>query len=356
MLLLLALAFQQPSIPQKQLTETFRIAETGTAEPWVMIGGVTRLPSGDLLIPDYRAGTLYRFDASGHPKGQIGRNGDGPGEFRSPTWIGSRGDSIWVYDQMQRRITLLNSQGQHARSLTLRSYGAGATLASDGSILWLSSISFGGPGEEQQPTFIARYSSDGTHSDTLLRVVLGYRPFTVQQGTGSIVGQQRLDDNPLLTLARDGTGWLRVERRTDGPAEFTVTRFGLDGKSRWSRRIPYTPRPVPRAFVDSMVNGWVHPLQAGAPRLPEADVRAALFVPTRFPPVTFAGLGTDGRVWVRREMDANRVTVLDGGTGAPLFEVALPAGSRFAGGDGDRLWAVLKDADDVETLVQYRIQ
>ncbi len=170
------------------------------------------------------------------------------------------------------------------------------------------------------------------------------------------VGAQVLDDATMIQLLDDGSGWLRVERQTEGAAEIGVTRYGTDGRARWTRRLPYQPRPVPRILVDSLVRNWTRAPGSGTPLFPEDQVRAALFIPGRLPPVASADLAADGRIWLKRELGSGRLLVLNGETGAPLFEVQLPAGARFAGAEGTRLWAVAKDADDVESVVQYRMQ
>jgi hypothetical protein len=354
--LAILLAAQVPSLPQRQLVEVFRIEETGTPEPWVMIGAVTRLRSGDLVIPDYGVGGAFRFDSAGRPKGRIGRTGDGPGEFRLAAWLGARGDSLWIYDSRSRRLSLFGPEGRFIRAVSLPIYGLGVVPVRTGSFLWISARAYGRPEAVHDPMRIVRYSAAGIARDTLFSEVVPYRQFRLIQGEGMTVGAQVLDDATMITLLDDGSGWLRVERRTEGAAEIGVTRYGTDGRARWRRQIPYQPRPVPRTIVDSLVRSWTHAPGSGTPLFPEDQVRAALFIPSRLPPISSAGMAADGRIWLKRELGSGRMLVLNGETGAALFEVQLPAGARFAGAEGTRVWVVAKDADDVESVVQYRMQ
>ena len=357
MLVLAALlTVQSPSLPQRGLVEERRITETGTADDWVMIGGVTPLPAGDLLISDYRTGALYRFGPDGMAKGRFGRSGDGPGEFRDAGWVGVRGDTIWLWDARASRMSFFAADGRFVRSTTVGRYGVGAVPGRDGTVLWQSARSFGRPDRDAPPTIVIRFGPDGTIRDTLFSRTLPYRQFTVAMGPGSIVGSQPLDDGPLISLLRDGSGWLLVDREVGRASYFTLTAYALDGRTRWSRRIAYTPVPVTTKVVDSLIDLWAHPAERSAPALDAGAVRTALYRPAHFPPVTSASLMADGRIWIRRESAGQRFLAVDPADGKDLFEVTLPPGARFAGASTDRLWVVMKDADDVESLVQYRMR
>lgn len=45
------------------------------------------------------------FTPEGDLVRRIGREGDGPGEFRSPGTVGWHGDTLWVIDAVSQRIT-----------------------------------------------------------------------------------------------------------------------------------------------------------------------------------------------------------------------------------------------------------
>ncbi|MCU0616953.1 MAG: 6-bladed beta-propeller [Gemmatimonadaceae bacterium] len=66
---------------------------------------VMRLPTGQFLVGG-RKGALGLFDAGLRFVRQIGRGGAGPGEFRQPTMVLTRGDSIGIYDWALRRLTI----------------------------------------------------------------------------------------------------------------------------------------------------------------------------------------------------------------------------------------------------------
>jgi hypothetical protein len=84
-------------------------------------------------------------------------------------------------------------------------------------------------------------------------------------------------------------------------------------------------------------------------------VREALYVPPSYPPVTRALVANDGSIWLRgRDDPAGAMwTILDS-TGNPAAQVREPPRTRFLDLDGG-LWAVERDADDVESIVRFRI-
>jgi len=74
--------------------------------------GAIRLASGTIVIADTHGGVVYYFDASGRLLRSVGRQGDGPGEFRHISWIGlCRPDSIFAWDLVRRRMLVLTEGG-----------------------------------------------------------------------------------------------------------------------------------------------------------------------------------------------------------------------------------------------------
>ena len=69
---------------------------------------VLRLRNGTIVVPNEGTKNLRFFDGSGRYLRTVGRDGSGPGEFRSvQTTLRKAGDSILVWDWSQRRLTLL---------------------------------------------------------------------------------------------------------------------------------------------------------------------------------------------------------------------------------------------------------
>lgn len=80
--------------------------------------GAIRLTTGDILVADAELPGVRWYDGSGRHVRDLGRSGDGPGEFRWLTWIDRwRGDSISVYDPALRRISVFGPDGAFVRSI-----------------------------------------------------------------------------------------------------------------------------------------------------------------------------------------------------------------------------------------------
>lgn len=80
----------------------------------------TRLVTGDVAISDVYAASVLFFDSTGNLIRTSGRRGFGPGEFQAPGWLDTcADDSIFVYDMMQSRMTVLNVSGVAVRQFMM---------------------------------------------------------------------------------------------------------------------------------------------------------------------------------------------------------------------------------------------
>lgn len=76
----------------------------------------TRLSNGIIVVGDGGASSVLFFEPSGRLVQRIGRAGDGPNEFRQIAWMGQcRSDSVFVWDLVLRRMTVIGAAGTVAR-------------------------------------------------------------------------------------------------------------------------------------------------------------------------------------------------------------------------------------------------
>ena len=76
-------------------------------------------PQGNVYVVDMRACQIHKFDASGKFLKTIGRRGQGPGEFNSPSQIAAAKDRLLVYDSSNRRLGCLTVEGAFIKSKTI---------------------------------------------------------------------------------------------------------------------------------------------------------------------------------------------------------------------------------------------
>ncbi len=170
-----------------------------TTLPWrfdtvAVIGGFT------IEDPDYQfdrvgrfslasdaAGNLYVFDGQGkriigyRPTGEFigtwGREGEGPGEIGSGSGMLAMGpgDTLWLADTSNRRITLFPTDGGEPTSIPLREgsarFNGKLEVVPGGAIILMTSFwSFSGEDAKMPPRPLVHIGRDGAITDTLWSV------------------------------------------------------------------------------------------------------------------------------------------------------------------------------------------
>jgi len=145
------------------------------------LSDVLVLDDGSIVVANRRKpAQLYRFDPSGNLIGTLGRDGEGPGEFRSVSWVQAVGDTIVAYDPVLARITkfsradeTISSIGLPASRFGLGAHWWGIGMLSDGAVLARPLLAFSGSVSEQGRSEwpLARISLDG--APTQITVVPG---------------------------------------------------------------------------------------------------------------------------------------------------------------------------------------
>lgn len=135
------------------------------------VGCAVRLQDGRVVVANSGSGELRFFDETGRHLFNVGRKGEGPGEFGflGKTWR-LAGDSIATFDMALNRVSVFTAEGDFVRSLRLEAKeGMGipspdAQLA-DGSLLVISGTGSWGPDDlgllERSSWILSRYSSEG---------------------------------------------------------------------------------------------------------------------------------------------------------------------------------------------------
>jgi hypothetical protein len=92
---------------------------------------------------------------------------------------------------------------------------------------------------------------------------------------------------------------------------------------------------------------------------PDAKAFYQETMPSYFPPVQFAFVGTDGTTWLMywaAPGAATRQYVVLGSNGDPLATVVLPKSVLPQVISRHVMWGVLTDADGIDSVVRYRVQ
>ncbi len=96
------------------------VAFAGPAYDFFRISGVSQLQDGTLVVANAGSRELRFYGADGHFLRSVGRDGDGPGEFRAlyNHWI-IAGDTIVVWDRAVRRLQHFGPDGAFVRSMSM---------------------------------------------------------------------------------------------------------------------------------------------------------------------------------------------------------------------------------------------
>jgi hypothetical protein len=318
---------------------------------------------GGVAVIDGGSAEIRAFGPDGRHLWTQGGEGDGPGEYRSPsTLLLLSGDSIAVYDSRARRISVVGPDGEFVRSVIPEppeGHVMAAPRVTVGPGVWLSSggVRCGGEmsaSETMTPPmsfFLAR--PDGTVLDSVLSLPTAARlvqqnergvsvwtvPFSVDApvagGGGRLV--TAVPTAPVWT-ARDSTG--RVVQVVSFPSGGRPVRdedwnaaleFALDGDDD-----PEFRRTVTEAY--------------------EAMER-----PAEWPILETLILDEEGNVWVEgfqaptAEGEPSRWWVFTG-DGRLLGQVSLPAGLKVRAIARDRIVGVATDELGVERIQLHRIR
>ncbi len=117
------------------------------------IADATRLSSGLIAVVDRSVHAVLFIDSKGALLGQSGRSGDGPGEFRSVAGIGQCApDTLFVWDRMNDRMSLLDATGALLRSYRLPGNPVDRFCAGSAQYLvWTSLSTNGSPTADSPP-------------------------------------------------------------------------------------------------------------------------------------------------------------------------------------------------------------
>ncbi len=110
-----------PSVnaPRLRARRVFRTDPDATVLVNVRAGRFLR--DGSLLVANLGTSDLVVIDGEGRERRRVGRSGEGPGEYRWPSWVQVAGDVAFVYDRGLRRLTALDGDLTVIRTRQLES-------------------------------------------------------------------------------------------------------------------------------------------------------------------------------------------------------------------------------------------
>jgi hypothetical protein len=332
---------------------------------------------------DYRGKVL---SAEGKLIRAFARQGSGPGEIRANVVLntGLVGDTIWIDDSSNRRLSLYAIDGTSLRDIpyaqdaawrTMRPEYAGLgpnlapkVLLPDGRAYGVATGALsttprgrGGdlPADGRAPLMLMGWDRSITRE--VMTLPTQYRWFSIQNRSFS----QELEHRARYDFSSDGRR-LAVATLVPGATPVVeIMHFSTNGDTLARHRIPFKPDPITSRYVDSMITAWVTPIPREnlPPNFPmqaslkgkEGEIREQLVIPKYHPPFSQLMLANDGTVWLRWHTPGSRRRwLIVSPRGIPTMEVELPPKTELRSIDG-AIWALIWDDDDLPGLVRYRI-
>jgi hypothetical protein len=330
-------------------------------------------PAGQIALIQWQDYTVRFFSPSGAPLESVGREGEGPGEFRRPLRGGWFGDTLWVHDTQINRVTLIDpgqkvvgmftppatvqASAGEAGARTLYSGPFLFGMLSRDSMIVTSLRAVDGPAISPASGYpIMVMTVDGVLARELMRL-----PFdegasvsiALERGTAAAAIPFFARSN--WTVAPNGRmiAILTSDMSDLDAPSYRIRVLDASGSELANRVFPFAPEPIPAPRMDSAI-------EAASARRPEVRAQLAEKLRSAAPKIYAAAervlIGSDGRIWVglKPEPDGRPWLVL-GPRGDPIGRVVLPGNVVLQAASESQLWAVERDELDVESVVRYRL-
>ena len=329
------------------------------------IRGFVVSAQGNVVVLDYKTQDLRVFGPSGTFLRAVGRKGAGPGEFSNANGMAQSPDgTIWVNDPGNGRYSIHAADGRFIRDVPsgITSYGFiwDGRFDAKGRLLSAALIQRTGPDGKVTRTFglerraVTSGISDTVKVATCTPKALADHPrvnnWQLKQGSVTSVPYQ---PGTARALHPDGYAWC------GNGSEYTIIRLGLAGGDTQAtvhgHGVPVPVTSQERAAAINTAKAWARKIAGRDDEIHGEDV------PTVKPLFTNLYVDDKSRLWVRlTSADSTRTNfdVFDQ-RGRPLASVDASAGLMSflpVVIRGEKLYAVIMDADDIPTIVRYRIQ
>lgn len=318
-----------------------------------------RLSDGRLVVANGGSHEIRMFDANGTWLKSIGRDGEGPSEFRSLGWLHlGVGDTLRTYDWSLLRISVFAPDGSFQRATYLGAPGEFVGVRpvgvfDDGGIVThtQNAVTVNAPAGVLRDT-VAVLVHDGTGK---LRDTIGHYP-------GSEAWVVRAENRMSVSGRPFGRDFFAATHGTQliaGAADSPeIQVLDADGRLRRIVRWSAAMRPVTAAdiaaFISRAGEGWEAGSEAKRQRYVETLKEAPY--PQTMPAYAGVVVASDGSLWIRRYADSDRATfdVIDS-TGT--WQGAVQAPDRFTPSQilPDLAVGTWKAPDDVLHVRVYRL-
>ncbi|HSM05116.1 MAG TPA: hypothetical protein VK858_10830 [Longimicrobiales bacterium] len=336
--------------------------EGSTPDVFGRISSLVLGSDGGVTVTDDLAGEVRSFSASGTHVGTLGGLGEGPGEFStSLALLRVAGDSVWVWDQRQRRLSIF-AGGVFARSWTVPADVLLSRPVLVGSRVFgeANQRLTGLPetGMSRPPATVVVVGREGSASELLMSD--GHERFLdIQMANGQIsavnVFQPPFARGFFFGVVESGGG----ARVIGGPNDRLALReWSEDGELRAIHRYAALDRPVTDARVQRAREVITARFDEPSPALRQQLDLLESTLPEYVPAFDRVWPDDENRLWVRRSVEdgVEEWMVLGVEDLRPLARIVLPRGFALMDVRTGLLGGRWLDELDVSHAQVYRLR
>jgi hypothetical protein len=370
------------------LIEEMSIGVADGSEEYMLgeIADIAIARDGSIYALDRQVPAIRHYDARGKFVRNIGRRGEGPGEFRSMSGIAlARDGRLLLWDTGNWRINVYSPAGDVLPQITTPSGTSGGSTATYSRALMVDTAgrlvtrkTIFSRDMMNRPTVWLRFAPNGTFIDTVTAPVSPYEVATVTATSGPASRSNNVPFSPKRLLAMSPFGYM-------------IAGF----PNRYAFEIHQAGRPVVSVRRDVKAEPVSRAERSEARQQIEDDMRKTdpnwswngPDIPATKPLYHDLQVALDGRIWVAviPEVSMRVGSSSSGGgsigpatnrprvegpppptprpalydvfepDGQYLGQVQVPARVSSAARRGDQIWAIALDDDDVPRIKRYRI-
>lgn len=355
-------------VPGWRFVPTDTIGRFGSDVVFEAIDDVSTASDGRVFVADSRARQILVLDPRGQRTRTIGREGAGPGEFRSVRHLTVFQGRLHAYDGVLRRLSVFDSTGG-----LLRSYGpvplpegAGLSEAPPQRVLEGGALLVLGLPLQAGPGAVANlYVRDARAEQTraFARLYWGESSRRIRTSRFGATFKQPVDEISLWDVTPDGSTIVILDRPIPAgdvaTAELTVITAGGDTIRTVPLRLKAEriPREVAEREMREVAEEYSRSLRSLA--IPPSELYDAfsehMAVPSHQSPFDRFLIGSDDTLWLRegafgRETARWRILSIEG---EPLGWVEISSEYEIREADRERFWAAARGEFDEPVLLRF---